>query len=60
MAEAFRIFAGMENARTIHDVAHCIANDYAYGTQAPFYEQVERIAAAIKRAVELEAIAAAR
>lgn len=41
---------GVEEAKSLHEVAHCIANMYAYGTQQSFYENVEQIKLAISKA----------
>lgn len=45
---------GVEQAKSLHEVAHAIANMYAYGTQQGFYENVEQIKLAILKAIELE------
>jgi hypothetical protein len=44
---------GVEEAKSLHEVAHCIANMYAYGLAQTFYENVEQIALAIRKAKDL-------
>jgi hypothetical protein len=44
---------GVEEAKSLHEVAHCIANMYAYGLAQGFYENVEQIALALRKAKDL-------
>lgn len=44
---------GVEEARSLGEVAHCIANMYAYGVQQGFLENVEQITLAIRKAKDL-------
>lgn len=41
---------GVEQAKSVHEIAHAIGNMYAYGTQQGFYENVEQIELAIRKA----------
>jgi hypothetical protein len=44
---------GVEEAKSLHEVAHCIANMYAYGLAQTFQDNVEQIALAIRKAKDL-------
>lgn len=44
---------GVEEAKSLHEVAHCIANMHAYGIKLGFYERVEQIELAIRKAKSL-------
>lgn len=48
------MIVGVDEAKTTHEIAHCIGNMYAYGLQPPFYEAVKEIEHAIEKAIEID------
>lgn len=48
------MIVGVKTAKSVKEIAHCIANMYAYGVQQGFYQNIDEIEEAIKFAIELD------